>query len=286
MLLPEQIIQIIVPKNSIVVNRNWGISELIFDSRKLLFSEQMLFFVLITTKNNGHLYISELIKQNVKNFIISENIDCFKKFDANFYQVQDPVLAMQQIVTEHRTKISYPVVGITGSNGKTIVKEWLSTILSKDFSVIKNPNSYNSQIGVPISVWQMNENHNFGIFEAGISQKNEMEKVEAVIKPNTGILTNIGSAHSCFFENDKEKLIEKLKLFKKASSIIYNNDNQLIRETLKKSDYAHLKKISWGKNVDSHYKIISQKQLQSSTIVEFSHNEECLEIPFIDAASV
>ncbi|MCL1851339.1 MAG: bifunctional UDP-N-acetylmuramoyl-tripeptide:D-alanyl-D-alanine ligase/alanine racemase [Bacteroidetes bacterium] len=286
MLLPEQITQIITPKNSIVCNPNWGISELAFDSRKITFPEQTLFFAIKTAKNDGHLYISELIKQKVKNFVISENIEDFKHFDVNFYQLEDPVFAMQQIAAEHRKKFTCPVVGITGSNGKTIVKEWLSAILSKDFSVIKNPNSYNSQIGVPFSVWQMNENHSFGIFEAGISQRNEMDRLAAVIQPNMGILTNIGNAHSQFFENDKEKLIEKLKLFHTASSIIYNNDYELIREILATENYAHLKKISWGKYPNSYYRIVSQKQLQNSTVVEFSHSPQWLEIPFTDAASV
>jgi len=286
MLLPEQIIQITAPENSILSNPKWKISELSFDSRKITFPEKTLFFAIKSEKNNGHRYIDELIKQKVKNFIVTENVENFTNLDANFYQVTDAVWAMQQIATEHRNLFSCPVVGITGSNGKTIVKEWLATILSKDFSVIKNPNSYNSQIGVPFSVWQMNENHSFGIFEAGISQQNEMEKLETVIKPNMGILTNIGNAHSCFFKNDKEKLIEKLKLFKNSSSIIYNNDDPLIRETLADKDYAHLQKISWGKNPNSYYKIISQKQLQNLTVIEFSHSPEWLEIPFVDAASV
>ncbi|MDR2971518.1 MAG: bifunctional UDP-N-acetylmuramoyl-tripeptide:D-alanyl-D-alanine ligase/alanine racemase [Bacteroidales bacterium] len=286
MLLPIQIIQTTAPKNSIVFNPNWSISELAFDSRKITFPEQTLFFAIKTAKNNGNLYIPELIKQKVKNFIVTENIENFRKFEANFYYVEDPVLAMQQIAAEHRKKFTYPVVGITGSNGKTIVKEWLSTILSKDFSVIKNPNSYNSQIGVPLSVWQMNETHSFGIFEAGISQKNEMDKLEAIIKPNMGILTNIGNAHSGFFENDKEKLIEKLKLFKNVSFLIYNNDDPLIRETFSDENYKHLQKISWGKHQNSYYRIISQRQLQNITIVEFSHSAEWLEIPFLDAASI
>jgi len=286
MLLPGQIVQIIAPKNSMVSEPHWGISELVFDSRKLTFPEQTLFFAIKTSKNDGHLYIPELMKQKVKNFIISENFENYKDLDANFYWVEDPVLAMQQLAIHHRKMFTCPVAGITGSNGKTIVKEWLSTILSKDFSVIKNPNSYNSQIGVPFSVWQMNDSHSFGIFEAGISQKNEMDKLEAVIQPDIGILTNIGSAHSGFFDNDKEKLIEKLKLFNAATVIIYNNDIQLIRETLAENNYTHLQKISWGTHQDSHYKIISRKQLQNSTIVEFSHAAEWLEIPFIDAASV
>jgi len=286
MLLPEQIIQIITLKNSRIVAPDCGFSELVFDSRKVTFPEKTLFFAIKTAKNDGHLYISELIKQKVKNFIVSENVEQYKDCDANFFQVDNPVLAMQQMAAEHRKKFNYPVVGITGSNGKTIVKEWLSTILSKEFSVIKSPNSYNSQIGVPLSVWQMNDNHNFAIFEAGISQKDEMEKLEMVIKPNIGILTNIGNAHSGFFENDKEKLLEKLKLFKSSSSIIYNNDCQIIRDTLLLADFTHLQKISWGKHPDSYYKIVSQKQLQNSIIVEFSHTSEWLEIPFTDAASI
>ena len=286
MLLPEQLIQIIYPKNRIIAAPNGSISELVFDSRKVTFPEKTLFFAIKTAKNDGHLYIPELIKQNVLNFVVTEDLERFKDFDANFYQVENPVFAMQQIAAHHRKQFDYPVVGITGSNGKTIVKEWLSTILSKEFSVIKNPNSYNSQIGVPLSVWQMNENHNFAIFEAGISQKNEMENLEAVIKPTIGILTNIGNAHSGFFENDEEKLLEKMKLFTAASSVIFNNDCALIRETLKQAGFVQLKKISWGQHPDSYYKIISQKHLQNSTIIEFSHTAEWLEIPFTDAASI
>ena len=286
MLLPNQIIQIIAPKNSIVFDPNKTISELVYDSRTVTFPEQTLFFAIKTAKNDGHLYIPELIKQKVKNFIISENVKKYKNFEANFYQVDDPILAMQQIATAHRKNFHYPVVGITGSNGKTIVKEWLANILSKEFSVIKSPNSYNSQIGVPLSVWQMNDTHGFAVFEAGISQKNEMKNLEKVIQPDIGILTNIGNAHSGFFKNDKEKLLEKLKLFKSSSSIIYNNDDPLIRETLSGADYKHLQKISWGTHADSYYKISSQKQLQNSTIVAFSHAPEWLEIPFTDAASI
>jgi len=286
MLLPENIIQIINPENSTVFNQSWGVTELVFDSRRITFPEQTLFFAIKTDKNDGHLYICELIKQNVKNFIVGKNIENYKNYNANFYQVENTILAMQQLATKHRQMFNYPVVGITGSNGKTIVKEWLSTILSKDFSVIKSPNSYNSQLGVPFSVWQMNETHSFGIFEAGISQKNEMQYLETVIKPDIGIITNIGNAHSVFFENDYEKLMEKLKLFQNASTIIYNNDNELIRETLAERNYSHLQKISWGKHPKSYYKIISRKKLQNSTIVEFSHSPEWLEIPFLDAASV
>jgi alanine racemase len=286
MLLPHQIIQIIAPKNSAVSNPNGNISELVFDSRKVTLPEQTLFFAIKTEKNDGHLYIPELIKHKVINFIVSNDLETYKNLNANFYQVSDPVLAMQQIAAAHRNNFNYQVVGITGSNGKTIVKEWLSTILSQEFSVIKSPNSYNSQIGVPLSVWKMNDTYGFAIFEAGISQKDEMNKLEAVIKPDIGILTNIGNAHSGFFKNDKEKLIEKLKLFKSSSTIIYNNDASLIRETLVEDEFSYLKKISWGKHQDSYYKIISQKQLQNSTIVEFAHSPEWLEIPFTDAASI
>ena len=283
MLFPNQIIEIIAPKNNILFDSDLGVSELLFDSRKLTFPTQSLFFAIKTAKNDGHLYISELIKLKVKNFIVSDNLDKYKDFSANFYQVDDPVLAMQQLAAKHRKNFNYPIVGITGSNGKTIIKEWLAAILSKEYSVIKSPNSYNSQIGVPLSIWQMNDTYNFGIFEAGISQKNEMEKLEAMIKPDIGILTNIGNAHSGFFKDDKEKLLEKLQLFKTTKNIIYNNDCQLIKETLGEDRFVHLQKISWGKNPNSYYKIISQKQLQNSTIVEFSHSAEWLEIPFVDA---
>ncbi|MDR0206157.1 MAG: bifunctional UDP-N-acetylmuramoyl-tripeptide:D-alanyl-D-alanine ligase/alanine racemase [Bacteroidales bacterium] len=286
MLQPNKITEIITPKNSNIVDQNWAISELVFDSRKLTFPQQSLFFAIKTEKNNGHLYIPELVRQKVKNFIVSEELDDYKNYKANFYQVDDPVWAMQKIAAEHRKQFNYPVIGITGSNGKTIVKEWLSAMLAKDFLVIKNPNSYNSQIGVPLSVWQMNDTNTIGIFEAGISQKNEIHKLETIIKPTIGILTNIGNAHSGFFISDKEKLLEKLKLFSSSITIIHNSDDSLIRKTLEGSSFKNLQKISWGKNKKSYYKIISQKQLQHATIVEFAHTSEYLEIPFTDAASV
>jgi len=286
MLLPDKIIELITPLNHYIFAPHQGATELSFDSRKIIFPKQTLFFAIKTARNDGHLYIAELVKQKVKNFVVSENVDNYKDYDANFFQVADPVFAMQQITAEHRKGFNYPVVGITGSNGKTIVKEWLASILSKDYSIIKSPNSYNSQIGVPLSVWQMNESHNFAVFEAGISQKNEMDKLGEIIKPTLGILTNIGNAHSGFFQNDKEKLLEKLQLFKNSSALIFNNDSTLIRNTLTEKQFSHLKKISWGEHQDSHYRIIDKKQLQCSTIVEFLHSSDWIEIPFTDAASI
>ena len=145
--------------------------------------------------------------------------------DANFILVENTLDALQHLASYHRKQFNFPVIGITGSNGKTIVKEWLYQLLHKDYNIVRSPKSYNSQIGVPLSVWQMNEQHSLAIFEAGISQPGEMEKLEEIIQPTIGILTNIGEAHSEGFNSFTEKALEKIKLFRHCKKIIYNKDN-------------------------------------------------------------
>ena len=214
MLTIAQIKDICQPKDFRLADEKAEIELLAFDSRNVLIPQKTMFFAITTAKNDGHHYIPELWKQGVRNFIITQPIASFSQFsDANFLQVTDAVTALQQIAAYHRQQFNYPVVGITGSNGKTIVKEWLSQMLAPEFHVVKNPNSYNSQIGVPLSVWQMAQRHNLAIFEAGISQPGEMERLASIIRPTIGILTNIGAAHNEFFQNNEEKLIEKVKLF-------------------------------------------------------------------------
>ncbi len=259
------------------------ISELLFDSRRLLRPEKTLFFAIKTEKNDGHDFIPELIAKGVRNFIITEDLRNYDK-NCNYIAVKNCISALQQIASTHRKQFGIPVVGITGSNGKTIVKEWLTQMLSEDYHLIASPNSYNSQIGVPISVWQMRPQHNFAIFEAGISMPGEMQKLEAIIQPTIGILTNIGSAHSQFFKDENEKLNEKIQLFKNCKTIIYCNDNPLIEKAFTQSDFSKTQKLSWGHQENSYFRITQEVTKEKSTWVTLA--EQDFEIPFTDAASI
>ena len=265
-------------------DENSEISALAFDSRQPLLPHKTLFFAIVTDKHDGHHFIAQLLEKGVRNFIITHPVAQFNHLEANFVQVSDAVKAMQQIAAAHRRTFTCPVVGVTGSNGKTIVKEWLSQMLVPEYCVVKNPNSYNSQIGVPLSVWQMSEQHSLAIFEAGISQPGEMGKLEAVIQPTIGILTNIGSAHDEFFSNHEEKLAEKLKLFSHCQCFIYNSDNQLIDNYIKRNPQFKSHAISWGRGEGNDYRIDFVKETGFHTIVSLNH--QLLEIPFTDAGSV
>lgn len=285
MLTLAQIKDICLPLQCSIADEKVGIQFLAFDSRNVLIPQKTLFFAITTAKNDGHHYIAELWQQGVKNFVITCPVSEFSHFsDANFLQVNNAVTALQQIAAYHRQQFSYPVVGITGSNGKTIVKEWLSQMLAPEFHVARNPNSYNSQIGVPLSVWQMAPRHNLAIFEAGISQPGEMERLAAVIQPTIGILTNIGAAHNEFFHNNEEKLIEKTKLFKNCQKVIYCSDNPLIHNYFKQNERFKGKTISWGHTEDADYHIDFVNTTDVHTVV--SLNGQLIDIPFSDAGSI
>lgn len=198
------------------------IEHLLIDSRKITFAQTSLFFAIKGERHDGHLFLSELIERGVRNFIVSEKVTLNTQYsDLNILLVPDTIEALQKIAAAHRAKFSYPVIGITGSNGKTIVKEWLYQLLSPDFRIVRSPKSYNSQVGVPLSVWEMSEHHNLAIFEAGISQMGEMQRLERVIQPNIGIFTNLGSAHDEGFESRAQKMQEKMKLFENCE-IVYS----------------------------------------------------------------
>ncbi len=172
------------------------ISTLLTDSRKLMYPAETLFFALETKNNDAHAFVSELYALGVRNFVVTKMMSDWEQFsDTNFLKVKNSLSALQKIAAHHRAKFDIPVIGITGSNGKTIVKEWLYQLLDKDYNIVRSPRSYNSQIGVPLSVWQLDEQSELGIFEAGISMPDEMEYLEPVIRPTIGILTKIGEAH-------------------------------------------------------------------------------------------
>lgn len=195
---------------------NLPIAHLLTDSRRVYEPSSALFFALKGPRRNGHDFIEDLYRKGVRAFVVSESINTGSFPEAVFFLVDDTLNALQQLTAHHRTQFSYPVIGITGSNGKTIVKEWLFQLLSPDYTIVRSPKSFNSQIGVPLSVWQMQLHHTLGIFEAGISTSGEMEKLEAIIKPTIGVFTGIGDAHSEGFESIAEKESEKRILFKNA----------------------------------------------------------------------
>lgn len=233
--------------NSIINAQDATISYLSTDTRTLLYPAETLFFAITTSTANGHKFIKNAYNSGVRNFVVSCFEDEFKKYDeANFHIVEDSVKALQQIAAFHRERFNIPVIGITGSNGKTIVKEWLYEALGTSFRITHSPKSFNSQIGVPLSVWELEEYSTLGIFEAGISERGEMERLERIIKPTIGVLTNIGKAHSEGFSSDDEKLFEKLQLFKHSEALIFRNNPKVVSAIQKINPDINL--ISWGYN--------------------------------------
>ena len=222
-------------------NVNW----ILTDSRSLCFPEETLFFALKSQRNDGHKYVQELYKRGVRNFVVSRLPQGMVADDCNFFVVDDTLHALQMLAASHRSQFNIPVVGITGSNGKTVVKEWLNQLLSPVKVVTRSPRSYNSQIGVPMSVWLLNEKTEVALFEAGISKINEMEALYKVIKPTIGVLTNIGTAHQENFYSLEEKCMEKLRLFTSSDVIVYNGDDSLISSCVAKSMLS-AREIAWS----------------------------------------
>lgn len=261
-------------------NANYGISFYLTDSRSLQSPEGVLFIAVKTRRNNGHAFIPELIEKGVKNFLVMEGeADDFKSEDTDvvFIIHKDPVGAIQQLAAYHRRRFSIPVIGITGSNGKTVVKEWLYQLLKKDYSICRSPKSYNSQIGVPLSVLNLNETHTLAIFEAGISQPAEMDVLETIILPTLGVFTSLGSAHDEGFQNQQQKIDEKLKLFLSSEKVITNGleKNQIPAQLLERTIT-----ISESGTADLNLRVEGQViYLQSP-----SHKYE-FRIPFFDKAS-
>ena len=216
------------------------------DSRKAVVSDGTVFLAIGGMHRDGHAFIAELYEMGVRQFVVEKEINIGPQ--ANVLVVRSSIEALQRIVAYHRSQIKCPVIGITGSNGKTIIKEWLYQLLSPDFKIAKNPASYNSQLGVPLSVWQIQDHHSLGIFEAGISTVNEMENLQAVLQPTFGIFTNIGSAHNEGFSSLEEKINEKLKLFKEAEFVIYCKDHVLIDTAVQKKG---IRPFSWGTTSDA-----------------------------------
>ncbi|MFT3932869.1 MAG: bifunctional UDP-N-acetylmuramoyl-tripeptide:D-alanyl-D-alanine ligase/alanine racemase [Chitinophagaceae bacterium] len=286
----------------IIVKGRWlqqstasSIEYLLTDSRKVLFPATSLFFALKGPRRNGHGFLPELYEKGVRNFIVSEEAGINLPADANIILVKDVLQALQLLAAWHRKQFSFPVIGITGSNGKTIVKEWLNQLLEEKFAIVRSPKSYNSQLGVPLSVWQMNSHHTLAIFEAGISQAGEMERLEKIIQPGIGIFTNIGQAHNEGFLNLKQKVKEKLQLFKHVQSLVYCSDYPEINEgivdlvqRLRNQPENRLQLFSWGTKSDATFRIASLLKDETFTYVSalYKDTEISFKIPFTDDASL
>lgn len=291
------------------------IGWLLTDSRSLCFPEETLFFALRSARNDGHRYISDLYRRGVRNFVVEskglqetqpKGLDGMA--DANFLVVPSPLAALQRLAERHRDEFDVPIVGITGSNGKTMVKEWLYQLLLPSQKIVRSPRSYNSQIGVPLSVWLLNEQTEVGIFEAGISQPGEMFALRDIIQPTIGVFTSLGAAHQENFRSMEEKCMEKLELMHDTQAMVYCSDNDTVSRCIRRMQYKG-EKIAWSQcdeqaalfvkstNI-SHSSLLtphstfhippSTINLPQSTKITYIWQEEenCFEIPFIDEASV
>jgi Alr-MurF fusion protein len=265
------------------VNPDATFETISIDSRSMQNGSQTLFFALVGPNNDAHEYISALIEKGVRNFVVSYVPEEFET-KANFLIVENTLEALQKFAAHHRGLFDIPIIGLTGSNGKTIVKEWLNFLLSPDYNIVRSPKSYNSQVGVPLSVIGINEKHNLGIFEAGISKINEMEKLEAIIKPTIGILTNIGSAHDEGFPSIQAKIEEKLKLFKHSKVLLYQKDE--IVDTFVKDLKAET--LSWSFTNHEASIFIQKSRVLDKTILQIKQKNTQFEIqiPFQDDASI
>lgn len=272
------------------------IEHILLDSRKLLVAETSVFIPLVSERRNAHQYIDELYKKGVSNFIVSEPVSIGLYPKANIIQVKNTLQALHALTAWHRQQFQIPIIGITGSNGKTIVKEWLFQLLEKDYNIVRSPKSYNSQIGVPLSVWQMKKENDLAIFEAGISQPGEMVNLEKVIRPTIGIFTNIGEAHNEGFLNIRQKVNEKLILFMKSDVLIYCKDYLALNECVnnfhnlvgKREIDNDLQLLTWSRKTDADLRIISVDKNNNHTRIDALYKQEPLfiRIPFVDEGSI
>ena len=272
----------ILAANAHINNGETIIEHLVTDSRRISFPDTSLFFALETNRRDGHTFIKEVYERGVRNFVVKHGFDVNQFANANFVFVRDTLRALQSLAAYHRSQFDYPVIGITGSNGKTIIKEWLYQLLNTDYNIVRSPRSYNSQVGVPLSVWQMSNENNLAIFEAGISTTGEMQKLEAIIKPSIGVLTNVGDAHSEGFINNEEKLKEKLQLFKHCKTIIGRE------EDFTNHTNATPNVLTWGKGNNNAFVVENIERQKNDTQIALKNKDRKLQltIPFTDNASV
>lgn len=286
----KEVIEILKGDPVALSDPNASIKDILIDSRKLITPEQTIFFALVSRRNDGHRYVSELYEKGIRNFVVTkppEDLSLYR--EANFIKVPNTLSALQSLARCHREKFNIPVIGITGSNGKTIVKEWLFQLLSKDKKTVRSPKSYNSQIGVPLSVWQLDPRHEAAIFEAGISEPDEMDKLQSVIRPEIGIFTNIGEAHAENFISTAQKIGEKLKLFTKVRTLVYSPDHGELQEIIIRSEILKsIRSFTWSRKQDADLRITGVESDGKRSMISAIWRGDSISvtIPFIDDASV
>jgi Alr-MurF fusion protein len=265
----------------VLLSEDRPIQSLITDSRKTMGGGGSLFFAISGRHHDGHIYIQQLYDAGIRQFVVEKSMGFYDKLNgANIFLAESALTVLQDLAAHYRSQMHARVIAITGSNGKTIVKEWLYQLLSDDFNVVKNPGSYNSQLGVPLSVWQMQSSHNLAIFEAGISTVGEMARLEKIIRPQIGVFTNIGTAHDEGFQDQKQKTEEKAKLFANSDVVIHCNDHQQIRDVLASTKTTT---FTWAFNNPADIRVSRQgaEITVSSKAQTFS-----ITLPFSDNASV
>ena len=278
----------ILKADAMLATPDGKVTRLLTDSRSLTFPEETLFFAIRTKHGDGHNFVKALYSKGVKNFVVSD-ITAFSDItDANFIITGDTLAALQTVAAHHRSLFDIPIVGITGSDGKTIVKEWLYQLTADNYNVTRSPRSYNSQIGVPLSVWMLNEKSTLGIFEAGISQCGEMDKLQHIIKPTIGIITNISGAHQENFTSMQQKCAEKLQLLSACDIVIYNADDHILAKCIEDSALPS-RGFAWSRSDSERPLYIeSVTQEEESTVIKYRHLaiESSYRIPFVDNASI
>ena len=286
----QEISEVIRPISSYIGQPQLMVEHLLTDSRRLTEPNNTVFFAISTKRNSGCRYIDDLYRAGVRQFVVPADSHCNYP-DANIWQVSNPVEALQRLAAHRRSQYDIPVIGITGSNGKTIVKDWLVQLLSPDHHIVASPKSYNSQIGVPLSVWQIGPDHDLAIFEAGISEAGEMTSLQRIIEPTIGVFTNVGHAHDENFLTRGQKIAEKLQLFTHCDVLIYCADHKDIHSMVSDIEsFRHIKKYTWGTGDECDVRLLSVETSAENSVlnvksVEADGEPFSVTIPFVDRAS-
>ena len=292
---PNEITAILKGAGAHICTDHYDIDQLLTDSRRSGDLSRCLFFAIPTKRNTGSRYVYDLYLRGVRNFVVpndasAEHLSQFSLCtEANFWFVKDVVAALQRMAAAKRSHFSIPVVGITGSNGKTIVKDWIVQMVSDDCKTISSPRSYNSQIGVPISVWQMDDTDELAVFEAGISEPGEMDRLREVIKPTIGIFTNIGQAHDENFLTRSQKIAEKLQLFTHCQTLVYCADHKDIHSAVVSQEaFRTIRRYTWGRGADNPVQLLDATPADNGTTLSIMREGQPVQfhIPFTDRASI
>lgn len=276
-----------VIKARLIGVRDFLIRDIVIDSRTLTSPESSMFIAIKGERHNGNAFVADLYQKGVRCFLVDSSVQNFEE-EASYLIVENTIEAFHKLAAFHRKKFDIPVVGITGSNGKTIVKEWIYQSLHTSLNVIRSPRSFNSQVGVPLSAWLIEPQHQLAILEAGISKPGEMEKLERIIQPTVGIFTHLGEPHQENFAGFEEKAAEKMKLFKNSQALIYCSDHAVIDSLACSGEYSHLERYSWSFKKPAFLQIrnIEKQQSQTQVTYFFKSEQGSLTIPFIDDASI